>query len=104
VFNDTVAARRQAWADGGRKLSDAEVSQRLTEAKKTPERVWLGEVSSVVLQQALADANTAHRNWLSGLSGKRKGPTLGAPRLRSRKDNRQSIRGSCDGAVIRRIG
>jgi putative transposase len=49
-------------------------------------------VSSVVLQQAVADANTAHRNWLSSLSGKRKGPKLGAPRFRSRRDNRQAVR------------
>jgi len=92
VFNDTIAARREAWADGGRKLTDAEVSKRLTEAKKAPDRVWLGEVSSVVLQQAATDANTAHRNWLSSLSGKRKGPKLGTPRFRSRKDNRQAVR------------
>lgn len=92
VYNDTIAARRQAWADGGRKLTDAEVSKPLTEAKKSPERAWLTEVSSVVLQQAVADANTAHRNWLASLSGKRKGPRLGAPRLRSRRDNRQAAR------------
>ena len=92
AYNDTVAARRDAWADGQRRLSDAEVSKRLTRSKKTPERAWLGEVSAVVLQQAVADANTAHRNWLSSLSGKRKGPKLGAPRFRSRRDNRQAVR------------
>jgi putative transposase len=92
VFNDAVAARRDAWADGQRKVSDADLSKRLTEVKSTPERAWLGEVSSVVLQQALADAGVAHRNWLSSLSGKRKGPKLGSPRFRSRRDNRQAIR------------
>lgn len=92
AYNDAIAARREAWADGGRKLTDAEVSKRLTEAKKTPERAWLGEVSSVVLQQAVADANTAHRNWLAFLAGKRKGPKLGSPRFRSRRDHRQAIR------------
>jgi putative transposase len=92
AYNDTIAARREAWADGGRKLTGAEVSKMLTESKRTPGRAWLGEASSVVLQQAVADASTAHRNWLSSLSGKRKGPKLGAPRFRSRKDNRQAIR------------
>ena len=92
AYNDTIAARREAWGDGQRRLSDAEVSKRLTESKKTPERAWLAEVSSVVLQQAIAEANSAHRNWLASLSGKRKGPTLGAPRFRSRRDNRQAIR------------
>ncbi len=92
VYNDAVAARRDAWADGERKLSDAELSKRLTEVKSTPERAWLGEVSSVVLQQALADAGVAHRNWMSSLAGRRKGRKLGAPRFRSRRDGRQAIR------------
>jgi putative transposase len=60
--------------------------------KKTPERVWLTEVSSVVLQQALADLNTAYRNYFGSLSGKRKGPKAGPPRFRSRKDSRQAVR------------
>ena len=60
VFNDTLDARREAWADGERRLSDAEVSKRLTESKTAPQRAWLNNVSSVVLQQAAADANTAH--------------------------------------------
>ena len=46
----------------------------------------------MALQQALADAGVAHRNWLSSLSGKRKGPKLGPPRFRSRRDDRQAIR------------
>ena len=46
----------------------------------------------MVLQQALADANTAYRNFFASLSGKRKGRKLGAPRFRSRKDRAQSIR------------
>jgi putative transposase len=49
-------------------------------------------VSAVVLQQALADANTAYRNWFASVTGARKGRTLGAPRLRSRKDRAQAIR------------
>jgi len=49
-------------------------------------------VSSVVLQQALADLNTAYRNFFNSLSGKRKGRKMAPPRLRSRKDNQQTIR------------
>src|SRR5690606_20464248 len=74
-------------------ISDGELSKRvITEAKKTPQRSWLGEVSAVVLQQALADLNTAYRNFFASLSGKRKGPKAAPPRFRSRKDNRQAIR------------
>ncbi|MFE6923656.1 RNA-guided endonuclease InsQ/TnpB family protein [Nocardia sp. NPDC057663] len=92
VYNDALAAREQARRDGARRISDAELSKQLTAAKKTPGRAWLGEVSSVVLQQALADLNTAYRNFFHSHTGKRKGAKLGAPRFRSRHDSRQTIR------------
>lgn len=91
VFNDALAARREAF-EVGKRISDGELSKRLTEAKQTPEREWLGEVSAVVLQQALADLNTAYRNFFTSSSGKRKGAKVAPPRYRSRKDSRQSIR------------
>src|SRR5439155_23453025 len=50
------------------------------------------EVSSVVLQQALADLNVAYRNFFTSITGKHNGPTVAPPRFRSRKDNRQAIR------------
>jgi putative transposase len=93
VFNDGLRLRQQAREAGGKYVSDGELSRRLiTEAKLTPERAWLVEVSSVVLQQALADLNTAYRNFFASISGKRKGRKLAPPRFRSRKDNRQAIR------------
>ncbi|MEU6208141.1 transposase [Micromonospora musae] len=93
VFNDGLRLRQQAHETGEKYISDGELSRRLiTEAKATPERAWLGEVSSVVLQQALADLNTAYRNFFNSISGKRKGRKVATPRFRSRKDNRQAIR------------
>ncbi|SIR91568.1 putative transposase [Micromonospora avicenniae] len=93
VFNDGLRLRQQAHEAGEKYISDGELSRRLiTEAKATPERAWLGEVSSVVLQQALADLNTAYRNFFASVSGKRKGRAVAPPRFRSRKDNRQAIR------------
>jgi putative transposase len=92
VFNDALAARQTAHAAGQPYTTDAAMSARLTLAKATPERAWLREVSSVVLQQALADLNQAYRNFFDSASGKRKGPKIAPPRFRSRKDPRQSIR------------
>jgi putative transposase len=43
-------------------------------------------------QQALADLNTAYRNFFASVTGKRKGPKVAPPRFRSRKDGRQAIR------------
>ncbi|MFF0635996.1 RNA-guided endonuclease InsQ/TnpB family protein [Nocardia sp. NPDC004151] len=91
VYNDALIARREAFA-AGQRVSDAELSKRLTAAKATSERAWLDQVSSVVLQQALADLNTAYRNFFESVAGKRKGARVAPPKLRSRKDNRQSIR------------
>jgi putative transposase len=92
VFNDALAARQAAYAGGEPYITDAAMSARLTASKAQPERAWLGEVSSVVLQQALADLNTAYRNFFASVTGKRKGPKAAPPRFRSRKDRRQSVR------------
>lgn len=92
AFNDALAARREAHEAGEPYIADKEMSARLTAAKETPERVWLGAVSSVVLQQALADLNAAYRNFFASVAGKRKGPKIAPPRFRSRKDGRQAIR------------
>ena len=93
VFNDALRARQQAHAAGLPYITDAELSARLTVAKASVERAWLSEVSSVVLQQALADLNAAYREFLRlAMSGKREGPKIAAPRLRSRKDHRPASR------------
>jgi putative transposase len=92
VFNDGLHARREARKAGLPYITDAELSARMTAAKATPERQWLGEVSAVVLQQALADLNTAYRNFFASVTGKRKGRRVAPPRLRSRKDRRQAVR------------
>ncbi|MFG1687930.1 RNA-guided endonuclease InsQ/TnpB family protein [Nonomuraea sp. NPDC049269] len=93
LFNDGLRARQDARQAGLPYISDVDLSKRvITQAKTSPEREWLGEVSAVVLQQALADLNTAYRHFFASLCGGRKGPRFGAPRFRSRKDNRQAIR------------
>src|SRR5215472_17508283 len=92
VFNDALAAREAAHQAGEPYLTDAQLSARLTAVKATPERAWLTEVSAVVLQNALADLNTAYRNYFASLKGERKGPKMAKPRFRSRKNHRQAIR------------
>ncbi|SCF16013.1 putative transposase [Micromonospora purpureochromogenes] len=93
VFNDGLRVRQQARENGEPYVSDGELSKRvITQAKCNPERAWLTQVSSVVLQQALADLNVAYRNFFASITGKRKGRAVAPPRFRSRKDNRQAIR------------
>jgi putative transposase len=91
VYNDALRARETARSEGLPFPKTGELSKTLvTEAKNTPERAWLGEVSAVVLQQSLRDLDAAYRNFFDGLKGKR--PRMGAPRCKSRKDTRQAVR------------
>lgn len=91
VYNDALRARETARRQGLPFPKTGALSKQLiTEAKRTPERVWLAEVSAVVLQQSLRDLDTAYRNFFDGLKGKR--PRMGAPRYKTRKDTRQAIR------------
>ncbi len=93
VFNDAVRAREDARKAGQPFPTAGELSKKLiTAAKRTVARVWLGEVSSVVLQQSLREVESAYRNFFASLKGERKGAKTGAPRFKSRKDGRQSIR------------
>ncbi|MFF4846149.1 RNA-guided endonuclease InsQ/TnpB family protein [Streptomyces collinus] len=90
VFNDALRVRENARAAGLPFVTSAELSRALTAAKKTPERAWLAEVSSVILQQSLRDLDTAYRNFFDGLKGQR--PEVGPPRFKSKRDTRQAIR------------
>ncbi|MET9406226.1 RNA-guided endonuclease TnpB family protein [Streptomyces sp. NPDC002935] len=96
VFNDALRVREEARAAGLAFVTSAELSKNLTAAKKTPERAWLGEVSAVILQQSLRDLDAAYRNFFDGLKGKR--PKTGAPRFKSKRDNRQSLRFTANAA------
>ncbi|WP_461018802.1 RNA-guided endonuclease InsQ/TnpB family protein [Streptomyces daliensis] len=90
VFNDALGVREDARTAGLPFVTLGDLSKRLTASKKTPERAWLGEVSSVILQQSLRDLDAAYRNFFDGLKGKR--PKTGPPRFKSKRDNRQAIR------------
>ncbi|MFD5661651.1 RNA-guided endonuclease InsQ/TnpB family protein [Streptomyces hirsutus] len=91
VYNDALRAWETARSEGMPFPKTGDLSKKLiTEAKQTPERAWLGEVSAVVLQQSLRDLDTAYRNFFDGLKGKCS--RMGAPRYKSRKDTRQAVR------------
>ncbi|NJN63047.1 MAG: transposase [Coleofasciculaceae cyanobacterium RL_1_1] len=87
VFNDALAFSKQS----GKYPGVNRLSARLTQAKKTDERSWLSDVSSVPLQQALQDLNVAYRNLFKSIKGKRKGAKVNPPRFKQ-KTNQQSAR------------
>lgn len=93
VYNDALRIRKDAHAAKLPFPKAGDLSKTLiTQAKRTPERAWLSNAPVGVMQQALRDLDTAYRNFFDSLSGKRKGPKVGEPRFKSKRDNRQVAR------------
>jgi putative transposase len=92
VWNDALRIRQDAYQQGRKVPSIVELAKLvITEAKKTPERAWLGEVSAVVLQSSLRDLQTAYSNFFASKKGTRQGPKIGPPRFK-KKTSRQAVR------------
>jgi putative transposase len=66
VWNRTLAARHQRYATEGKGTSYAETDRALTAMKKDPELAWLGQVSSVPLQQTLRHQHQAFTAFFGG--------------------------------------
>lgn len=104
VYNDAVAARRAAYGDGSKYPSSTVLQRQLiTEAKRTSERAFLGEVSAIVLQQAVRDCDAAYSRFFDAVK-RECGRYVGLPRFKSRKDNRQAIRLHTGGFRLRDNG
>jgi putative transposase len=92
AWNDSLAFCIEAYKKGEKNPSESELQKRfLTEAKKTREREWLSEVSSVPLQQSINDLGVAYKNFFNSCKGKRKGKKCSPPRFKKRK-SKQSAR------------
>ena len=85
VWNDGLALCKQSQKYPG----FSKLSALLTQTKKTDERQWLKDVSSVPLQQSLRHLDIAYRNFFNSCNGKRKGKRLGSPKFK-KKTNSQS--------------
>jgi putative transposase len=92
VYNLALAARTQAWVRQER-VNYNQTSAMLTAWKKTQELAYLGEVSSVPLQQALRHLQVAFTNFF----GKR----AQYPRFKSRKKSRRSAEYTTSGFRFR---
>ena len=85
VWNDALAFCKESEKLPGYNR----LARMLTQAKKTESRQWLGDVSSVPLQQSLRQLATAYKNFFESRKGKRKGKKVGSPKFK-KKSNRQS--------------
>jgi len=99
VWNDTLAYCQELYRQGEKKPKYTELSKRLTQIKKTTEKVWLTEVSSIPLQQSLRDLETAYSNFFASCKGERKGRKVKPPKFKKRK-SKQSARFTDNGFTI----
>lgn len=53
---------------------------------------WWRTVSSYTFSSAMADADTAYKNWLDSLAGRRAGKRVGYPRFKKKGKSRDSFR------------
>jgi putative transposase len=90
VWNDALAVVK-ATPEGQKWPSSVDLIKAIARAKKTPERSWLADVSSVPLQQSVRDLGLAFSAFFDSRSGKRKGRKVGFPRFKKRT-NAQSAR------------
>ncbi|MER5323882.1 transposase, partial [Streptosporangium roseum] len=65
VYNKALEERSRAYTREGRRVSYGESSAMLTAWKRTEELGFLGEVSSVPLQQALRHLQAAFTNFFA---------------------------------------
>ncbi|GBF80465.1 transposase, IS605 OrfB family protein [Aphanothece sacrum FPU1] len=90
VWNDALAHCQQEYREGKKKPDSKQLSSRLTSLKKTEEKIWLGEVSAVPLQQSLRDLDVAFKNFFNSCTGKRKGKKVKPPKFKSRKSKQSA--------------
>ncbi|TAG98427.1 MAG: transposase [Oscillatoriales cyanobacterium] len=87
VWNDALALCKQSE----KKPKSAELQKLvITQAKNTPERAWLSEVSNIPLQQSVADLDVAFKNFFNSCKGKRPGRKVGYPKFKKRTNNQSA--------------
>ena len=84
VFNQAHASRKEAYEADGKKICYADQCKALTHLKQGEATVWLGEVHSQVLQQALKDLEAAYQHFFRRL---KKGEVPGFPRFHRKGQN-----------------
>jgi|SRR5947209_17195950 len=66
VYNWALNKRKRAYFEAGVKLYTKDLSAAITALKKEEGTIWLKEVSSVPLQQALRHLDVAYTNFFEG--------------------------------------
>jgi putative transposase len=83
VYNQALDYRSQAWQQDKKHINYNDTALKLTQWKQEPDKLFLSEVSSVVLQQSLRNLDTAFANFFQKRAQ--------YPKFKSRR-HRQSVR------------
>jgi putative transposase len=83
VYNQALNYRSQAWRQDKKHTNYNDTALKLTQWKREPDKAFLSEVSSVVLQQSLRNLDTAFSNFFQKRAQ--------YPKFKSRR-HRQSVR------------
>src|SRR5262245_32205770 len=92
VYNQALEFRSKAWQQEKKSIDYHDTALKLTEWKQEPEKVFLSEVSSVVLQQSLRNLDTAFVNFFEKRAQ--------YPNFKSRR-HRQSARYATNAFIFR---
>jgi putative transposase len=92
VWNWALELRTKRYEEEKKSLSYNATANALADLKKEPQRAFLRDVSSVVLQQSLRNLDAAFKNFFKKQAG--------YPRFKSRKD-KQSVRYQTNAFTLR---
>lgn len=84
VFNHFLNVRRESWENEKKAVSYNNTSALMTQLKTDEKHLWLKEVDSIALQQALRDLDVAYQNFFK--HGR------GYPKFKSKRNHLQSYR------------
>ena len=98
VYNYYLAKRKEMYEQTGKTMSRFDCNKDLTSLKKQEEYLWLKEVDSTALINAITSLDNAYQNFFRRV---KKGEKPGFPRFKSKKDHRNSYRSSCNGHNIK---
>ncbi len=93
VYNWALNLRSTAWNADQARVNYHETACRLALLKREPERSWLGDVSSVALQQSLRHLDKGFANFFAKRAQ--------YPRFKSRRDNVQAASYMANGFTFR---
>ncbi|MDO5628521.1 MAG: RNA-guided endonuclease TnpB family protein [Mobilicoccus sp.] len=81
----------KAYAEARKSTKMAMPGFASTTASFVAEHLWAGEVNRYAISSGTRAADTAWRNWLDSLSGRRRGRRVGYPRFKKRGRSRDSF-------------